>query len=77
MTPELSGTWRTIVREVREVSYLLLALFNLFLAYMTYRYGGGFGDWQAVVVIVVMLALAGLVMWLGLSERIRELLGRA
>lgn len=77
MTPEISGPWRTIARKVREVSYLLLALFNLFLAYMTYRYGGGFGDWQAVVVIVVMLALAGLVMWLGLSERIRELLGRA
>lgn len=76
MTPETSGTWRTIIREVREVSYVLLALFNIFLAYMTYRYGGGFGDWQAVFVMVVMLLLAVLVLWLGIGDRIRRWTGR-
>lgn len=73
MHSKSSKIWRAVLREVREVSYVLLALFNLFVAYMTFKRGGGFGDWQAVVVMLVMVLLASLVLWLGLQDRIQRL----
>lgn len=59
--------------EFREASYVLLAVFNIFLAFMTHQRGGGFEDWKAVVVIVVLVLLSGLLLWLGLNETIRRL----
>lgn len=40
----------------------------LFLAFMTYRHGGGVSDWKTVVTIVTLLVLAVVVGRLGLTR---------
>jgi hypothetical protein len=62
-----------VIAVMKRVGYLLLAVFMLFLAIMTYRHGGGFSDWKAIAVIVTMLALFGLIGWMGFGSTIARL----
>ena len=50
-----------VLSTIKKIGYVLLTLFMLFLAFMTYRYGGGFSDWKAIVVMITMIAMAILV----------------
>lgn len=62
------NNWRMLNRVgiiLKKVGYAALALFMVFLAVMTYRYGGGFADVKAVIVMITMLAMAVLVGRLG------------
>jgi len=70
-----TGTWALVKTSARAVGYAALALFLLFVAIMTYRYGGGFSDWKAVVVMLVMVWLSGLIAWMGFGDRIARLRG--
>lgn len=60
---------------VKKTGYALLALFMIFLAVMTYRYGGGFSDWKAIVVMVTMLAMAVLVGRIGFETSTLPVIG--
>jgi hypothetical protein len=73
MTATDSASVFDVIEAAKRVGYLLLALFMLFLAIMTYRYGGGFSDWKAITVIITMLALFGLVGWMGFGSTIAGL----
>lgn len=39
------------------LGYALLTIFMLFLAYMTYQYGGGLADWKSIVTIAALMMM--------------------
>lgn len=51
------------------VGYALLALFMLFLAYMTYRYGGGLADWKSIITITALTMMFFITGWLAVTSR--------
>ena len=53
---------------VKLVGYLFITTFLLYLTYMTYVHGGKFSSWQSMIVIPALLALALLVLRLGISS---------
>jgi hypothetical protein len=70
MTTRSTRSWVAVLQTVKQVGYALLALFMLFLAVMTYRYGGGFSDWKAIAVIITMLALFALILRMGFGSKL-------
>lgn len=62
-----------VLGAIKKTGYVLLTLFMLFLAFMTYQYGGGFSDWKAIVVMITMIAMAILVGRIGFDTNVVSL----
>lgn len=57
MSAYINNVRRYGKESVGFLGYGLLSLFMLFLAYMTYQYGGALSDWKSIVTILALVMM--------------------
>ena len=60
--------WHHTKTVTSTIGYLALAAYMVSLSVLTFRYGGGLGDKQAIVAIVTLLLMAVLIFKVGFGN---------